>query len=266
MMNKLKKTIIILVITLFTLNITSICRFGYGRQVYANSIDEKYSVMLGSAADKIDSWVQGKEKILDTARTYVTSHNKKQVEAQLAKIIKNNKDISDIYVGYEDGSFIDGSGWIPLKSYDVRKRPWYIQSKAAKKIYLSDAYMDLTIGGSSFTAAYPLKDNKGKFKGVISEDIKLTDIVNSLKNNETSNEDGISTFLIDSHGTVLSHSDKKLIGVNMSLKPDYQKILPEIENNESGHIPFSSDGNDNELYYKRIPSTNWIVVFSVTGK
>ena len=55
---------------------------------------------------------------------------------------KQDKDLTDMYVGYADGTFLDGGDWVPPADYNPTKRVWYQQAVAKNAVIFTDPYVD----------------------------------------------------------------------------------------------------------------------------
>lgn len=94
-----------------------------------------------------------------------------------------------VYMGTEDGGYIQWPETKTLKDYDPRKRPWYEAAfKNNGKIIRTDPYTSSENGAVIVSNARTFKDKTGKTYGVMAIDVtsdKLADIMKGIKIGET---------------------------------------------------------------------------------
>ncbi|WP_313562844.1 hypothetical protein [Ruminiclostridium cellobioparum] len=146
---KLKFKLVLLFIVVALISLIPVALLGYSfiSNQAGKNIDSKLSVTAVGVVDKLNGWISENAKVVETIGLVINNAETKEnitVEHLLAlKAKTNSKNISDIYVGFEDGSFIDGSGWTPDKDYDPRTRAWYTGVKASPDgLHFSEPYLD----------------------------------------------------------------------------------------------------------------------------
>ncbi len=263
---KLKTKLVALFMAVALISLVPIAILGYSfiSNQSGQNIDDKLSVTAMGVVDKLNGWIMERAKVVETIGQVINgAETKEEITARHLSSLKaetNAKSISDIYIGFEDGSFIDGSGWIPDKDYDPRERSWYKGVKENQGLYYSEPYLDKVTNKYTISIGFPLKDKAGKLYGVISEDILLdtiTEMVNKM------NLDGLGHgFLIDTSGTILAHQDKQLVNTKFRDSVQY-KDLADNFTGEEGHIDYSYKGEKKIIKYNKIPSTNWVFALEV---
>ncbi|MDF2986966.1 MAG: methyl-accepting chemotaxis protein [Eubacterium sp.] len=263
---KLKTKLVALFIVVALISLVPIAILGYSfisNQAEQN-IDDKLSVTASGVVDKLNGWIIEKAKVVETIGLVINgAETKEELTAEHLLALKaetNAKSISDIYIGFEDGSFIDGSGWVPDKDYDPRERSWYKGVKENPVLYYSEPYLDKVTEKYAISIAFPLKDKSGNLYGVISEDILLdtiTDMVNNL------NLEGMGHgLLVDTSGIILAHPEKQLVNTNFKDNVEYKDLAGKLTG-EEGHVDYTYNGVNKIIEYKKIPSTNWIFALEV---
>ncbi|WP_223264048.1 PDC sensor domain-containing protein [Paenibacillus sp. IHB B 3084] len=147
-------------------------------------IQELMNSKATETVNQLDGWTSSNAKIIETLAAGLESGNIPP-DAKIASLkaaFQNYKDqsIANIYAGFEDGTYWDGSGWSDA-GYDPRTRPWYKDAKTKGELYYSSPYIDAGSQDFTISIAKPLKDSNGSITGVISEDIMLNDMTKSLK-------------------------------------------------------------------------------------
>jgi methyl-accepting chemotaxis protein len=208
------------------------------------------------AADYLDTWVSHNlntmEGLAQTLRKY-NSQDRDIIFPFLENSMSSIKS-PDVYIGFEDGIFIDGSGWMPPADYDPRKRGWYIKAKELKKPSVSDVYEDAITKNLITTAMAPVTHN-GQFKGVVGADVPLDALVK--KANDTKIEGGYLAFM-DQKGLFLAHPSKELLGKELSVViPELAWLTKKLLASKSGLIEYTFKGEDKILVFSTIGSTGW---------
>ena len=265
---KLKGRLVVIFILVAVISLTPMAFIGYS---YINNqskqnINDKLSVTVDGMAEKLNGWIAENSKVVETIGLVINEAETKEGitfgHLQALKAESNSKNISDIYVGFEDGRFIDGSGWVPDKDYDPRTRAWYTGVKNEKKLYYSEPYLDKVTNKYAVSIAYPLSDKSGTFYGVISEDIlldTLTDAVAELDLDGTGHG-----LLIDKNGVILAHPDKKLVNTNIKDNEELRGVIPEVsETASAGSKEYAYNGVNKLVKYEKLPSTGWILAIQV---
>ncbi len=181
-----------------------------------------------------------------------------------------NADIHDETGRYIPYAAKDGSGNVgfeKLVDYEVEGAgDWYLIPKRSNKETIVEPYIYNVAGTDVLMTSLmvPIKNNSGKFIGVITADIAIDEI--DMKMSEIKIYDTGYINVLSEEGYVLSTSDKKLIGKNAS---DFlEKGDSYLENLKSGKpffIHYTSGGTEDEYIIDGVPfevgntGTDWIV-------
>lgn len=193
---------IIIIITFF--NISSL----------NEEINEKQYNQLISDLSKVSSsfitWISNKEESLLTARDIVNNFDYDDVqqystENPYLNINNHKKDLSQVYIGLNDGRFITGGLWEPPSDYDPRQRVWYEEAIETDTINVSPVYIDRETGDQLITISQSLYMND-EFVGVMAADVFLNNISEYL--NSVLTNDNFYIYLTDKEGTIIVHTDK----------------------------------------------------------
>ncbi len=237
----------------------------YIEQESTQSVNSNLSATVQDTVDKLNGWIDGRTKVVETTafiiNNAVSEADVNITHLQALKEESNSKDISDIYVGFESGKFIDGAGWTPDSGYDARTRPWYDSVKKNQKLNYSDPYLDKVTNKYAVSIGLPLLDKKGKFTGVIAEDILLSTITDTVSH---INLNGIGYgFILDRNGITLAHPDSKSVNKNIKENSELKDLSEEILSKDTNQVNYKFNGADKILVYKKIPSTGWVFCVSV---
>ena len=179
------------------------------------------SDVLWVVAQAVDHMMQDGTDIED-----LTAYLREETAAMQSQLDDN---FTDLY-GLIKGTYVDGSGWEPGEDFDPFERNWYIEAvNAGGSIILSEPYLDAYTGKTIISFSQLLSDGES----VISLDIIL-DQVQHITEKITIAGMGYS-FITDSKGFVLSHTDPDERGKNYSEYPEWKELQENIDN-------YGSDG------------------------
>jgi diguanylate cyclase (GGDEF)-like protein len=173
---------------------------------------------LKKTTENFNKWLFSKKVILNTSKDLVDNFKYSEIitdktNNKFLNINDQDEDISEIYIGLENGSFVTGSDWIPPEDYDPRLRVWYKSALSKNKTIISDIYTDRETGEKLVTISSPLFI-ENKLVGVIAADVFLNNINDYLENQLLS--ESSYAYIIDIEGNILIHTKHKdLVGKNI---------------------------------------------------
>lgn len=191
------------------------------------------------------------------------------VQTYLAKLMKLDDSIPDIYYGMENGQIINGSGYIPPKDYDPRKRPWYKEAMSAAGTSIGEPYQDMLTKKMVVAVTKKITGSDGKMKGVLAADILLTKITDRI--NETKIGESGYAFIMTGKGVIIAHPNQEMIGKNgfedFNEAGDSIKTLTQtVTSKTEGHHVYELEGEDRIAAFSNIPNTDWKVVVTIPTK
>ncbi|WP_419663845.1 methyl-accepting chemotaxis protein [Desulfosarcina variabilis str. Montpellier] len=162
-----------------------------------------------------------------------------------------------VYMGTEDGGYIQWPETKNSKNYDPRKRPWYQRAMSNKnQVIRTDPYVDSVNGSVIVSNARTFTDVSGKISGVMAIDVssgKLTEIMNGIKIGKTG-------YAMMMHKSGLILADPKNADNNLKYVKDVQ-----IENLgialEKPTVNFETTIGTQTYQVDsfKIPNTDWII-------
>ncbi len=176
-----------------------------------NNINETSSAL----GFQVANWLNGKLHLIDlVAQDIDSSFSPERIQDAFDQPILKSEFLL-MFGGLDtDGKAItNDKTWNPT-NWDARKRPWYNVAKAANgKAALTDPYADAS-SGEILISVVANFSNKGAFKGAFGGDLSLKTVSDAVN---TINFGGAGyTFLLNENGTVISHPDNELNGLNVS--------------------------------------------------
>lgn len=266
-MKSIRKKLVLLFASICTICV--LAALGISSYVSYNSLEktqrQRYQNEAAKNVSDINSWLTKNAQIVDTVQTSLESipdFSVTQISGYLTQATKKYSDALDIYFGYSDKTFIDGSGWTPTADYDCTARGWYTSAVEKDGIFIGAPSLDLSTNTMVVTISAPVKQNN-KLVGVVSMDVGLKTVVDSI-NKLNENKDGVYSFLVDNDDKIIMHPNKAYLPTEKSatnIKEILSGVYADSKASSSDQQPFIKDydGKQKLLIVSTVPSTNWKV-------
>ncbi|MCR5098988.1 MAG: methyl-accepting chemotaxis protein [Lachnospiraceae bacterium] len=176
---------------------------------------------------------------------------------------KNEMTSNGLYGGFEDGTWVDASGWVPDADYDHTEKDWYKQAAGSEEFVFGDPYVDSESGTLVVSASREATLTDGR-KGVLSVDMFLAGIVDETAALKPL---GTGTTLLFYNDYILSFYDPELNGSTVSEHLDnglLKAVQPYLGDPDKTGVYELKDGST--AYYaavSTVPGTPWTMVSSV---
>lgn len=202
----------------------------------------------------IDYYLNGYENIVKSLATQETivNGNRNEVEEVFATFNAADSDIKYLYVGYENGNFIEGSG-IEYADYDPREMKWYQTGK--EKLNYSDEYFE--DGEALITITYPVFDNQGTCIGVVGLDLAMNTFSKAVDTIKIGQKG--YPMIVDANGVILAHYDKDQLGSTI-VQPSLREAL--VNGDKELDYTFEENNMQFEKYatFDRLEHVDWTVI------
>lgn len=191
--------------------------------------------------------------------------NYSNVVKSLVNIKATDANASSVYLGIEKASFLlTNDEWACPDTWDITKRPWYIETVKAGKLTYSAPYVDGITGKMVITVAAPIFDNNHKIVGAVGMDYlidTLPDIMKKYKVGDTG-----YTFLLDKEGNYMYDPNaEKILKENLpKVSGDAGAIGKKMVAGESGSTKLKLDNKDVYVSYSPVKSNGWSVASVMT--
>ncbi|ELR65509.1 Methyl-accepting chemotaxis protein [Photobacterium marinum] len=211
------------------------------------SIDEIVSGMSNTITAEINSRT--------SLASYATSLVEEDLSVNSIKTVISQAPLKEAFlltgVGFEkDGRHTSNDPtWQPGASWDPRARPWYKDTKQAKKLIITAPYADSVTKEILVSIATPLFKN-GEFTGAIFFDMSLGGLATLV--NQVSLFDAGYLFIVAEDGTVIAHPDKELNGKPMA---DFLGNLPISDKVATSEL----DGDTVKISFTKIKGQDWYI-------
>jgi len=175
-------------------------------------------------------------------------------------LMKKNPSFMSIYYGTVDNEMINGSGFIPPPSFDLRLRPWYVKAVRENKLIFTEAFLNATRDQWVITIACPVYGQNGKMVGVVGGDVIIRNILELVFDREA--EETTYSFLVDGKSNILAHP---YIDYDLSLPlKNVEELDLKIEQTlaHNGYELYTAflDGKKGYLTYQGVEGTDWRIV------
>lgn len=240
----------------------SITGYNYSKKMMEDNINREMHTEVNAHTFKLEGWLAAKTEMLTTSRNIAAQHVAGgTVPASYLKAFENDNSVTDIYIGFGDGRFLDGTGFIPPADFDPRKRSWYAGAIAKGALIYTDPYVDVSTKQYVVSAAIPLKDQSGTVIGVMGEDILLTKLTEAVRDVNLHGQ-GFG-FLVDANGVILAHPDEKSIAKKLADLPGFKEVAADMLTKEVGSTKYQNGGAESLLIYRKLPATGWTLAITV---
>ena len=241
--------------------------FGYitAANNLTESVDSEVVVTVEKGAAEMDGWFAERVSLAVAESNLMTGFNNdytKMKDQSHMALASHDKDILDIGIGLEDGTFT--SYKLGLTSLDPRTRGWYQNMKSSSESYMfTDPYVDQNTKQQVISIVTPVKANN-QFVGALCTDLALDILEEQVKKIKYHGQ-GDATF-IDREGNIVATASQNLEGVkNLKDVMDTQEHYNQIMSNDLGIFTCkSADGSTEVVFgYASMPVAKWIVVLTI---
>ncbi|NLB83791.1 MAG: HD domain-containing protein [Synergistaceae bacterium] len=161
-------------------------------------------------------------------------------------------DVQNVFMGFEDGQFIDATGWTVPPGYDLKKRNWYSEAVSKGKAILTAPYKDLITGDPIISVVAPVFTAGGELMGVAGFDVNITAITESFSKQ---NFFGVELpFLVDREGHFIAGAlpgwtlPESILNPSADVSPELAAAGSALLSGEKGPIPLPFQGDGATLY------------------
>ena len=257
-----------------------------------NTIQDKILAEVELEAHDINTWIAKEKQNLDIIAERVILAKDYENDT-LYKVLEQSGEMNYgylYYMAFEDGTFIDPSGWVPDEGYTPLTREWYLKAKENNgEIYVCDPYVDADTKDLVLTLSKEITLNDGR-KAVLGVDMQIADmneLVNSIGQSTADaeasttqsnmnyenilNKDNQSyIFLVDRQGNIINHPNP-----DFSAKPDKVTNAADILGGQLNNLRKSKnlslhqrivkdyDGKERAFFFDILNESGWSIGIAV---
>ncbi|MGV8906039.1 MAG: HD domain-containing phosphohydrolase [Acetobacterium sp.] len=260
MKQMIKRFYIVGVIVAITVALGTFIEFTYFEQQIQEQTQASIQLERDVVAGDIRARLGNMGQVIKDAESYTSIEtDESKILAYLKVLETSNPSFISVYFGTPDNKMINNAGFVPLASYDLKTRPWYIKAVASDKLIYTEPFMSVMKNEFIVTVAKPVYNENHELLGVVAGNISLQSIIGLVMDKNNSKEQ--YSFLIDSKGNILAHpyyaynETSKLVNIN-----DINENLgASMLQDKAGSIPIMLDGRTGYLAYQPIEGTDWTV-------
>lgn len=186
-------------------------------------------------------------------------------ENSLNRILESDDAISLAWtVDFDTGDSVRSSGitrGLTIDEYDVTTRDWYIEAMAAKKLIITEPYIDTlsqTLVTSIITPAY---DADGSMLGLVAIDMTLAQIDTTMSQYKLGNN---GFFIICTNkGTIMFHPNADLVSQSITEVDVPEVVSTAITSGVEGDYNYFNGINGYHSHLTQIGNTGWIIFSSL---
>ena len=216
-------------------------------------------------AEKANTWFSTASSALEPMAIFMGQHD----TGDAAAIRSFNEQMtveyefaSDIYSAEIDGTFYDGTGWIPDEGWSCATRDWFKLPIEKNATVYGDPYVDVISGELVAYISTPYYKN-GKIAGVCSMDIYLTELTN-IMNEIAANNDGAYLIMVDADNNILLHENEEFLPDSAGMKALSEVLDGSYDTAaRSGSIMTDYDGEKVYVMKENIGNTGWSIMLVV---
>ena len=209
--------------------------------------------------------------------TSLTDSEKKSLSVQaniselLKLVVERSRGVRSAMVVFDDSGFsfiADSFSALRIAAdgmpnmYDMRLRPWYVDTKALQKEFVSNPYLDIFSGVSCITYAKPFYKKDGSFAGVAETTIDMPNLEKIVRR-AVFDTDCVAC-LIDEKGELIYSTAESGNFFNTdsitNKNETFVRIIHEVQNEKSGLKLLTVDGVEYFTSYAPIRTVGWTLV------
>jgi methyl-accepting chemotaxis protein len=233
------------------------------KKLIYNSLDQQVAADSGQINKQLNSTFYYLNGIANSTEAINFQSNDEILDYFSSTVKKYDMVPTGIYMGVNDGSYLDASGWQPDAGYNVLTTKWYQQGMGYNDSYFyyyDVPYFDSATGNLCATVIRHVKLKDGR-EGVIAADLMMETAQKYL--NSVKVLDSGKAMMTTGNGMILSYSNKKICGKTLaSQKKD--KLLTAVNSLIKGkdNTVKVINGADGQYYAvsQTVNGTDWKVI------
>jgi len=255
--------IMLLIPMIIMLGILGVYGYYNARNSLNDQIGQTLNWMVNANSTKIDEQLENKEAVINNVSQMLGNNfiTKEQLLGFLQLTKKSNPGVLNVFVGFEDASYLEANGAIPKAGYDPRTRGWYKKAVATDGPAYSEIYIDEGTKQPTVSIAQKIVNN-GQLIGVVGIDLSLADyqaMVSSVKIAHTG-----YAFVLDEKGNFIAHPSLTFSDNVMKIKDGaFAEAGKAFLSGKLASIKYTDDGVEKCYVSAPIGKSGWVFVVGV---
>lgn len=222
------------------------------------------------SAEKITAWTQqifGELKIYkDTIETGGFESDAEILAYMEGSVEKNEAYPVGLYMGDDNGVYLDGSGWVPGDDWILVERDWYVDGKDNEEFAFGDPYYDSMTGDTCVSAS--VRVDYPSAVRVLATDVYLDFVVGLIT--EIASREDVGAFLVTKGtNTIIAHPDTEMLAQTLDTEGYdslYANVGEAINEGKDGVISIKGDASKYYVALNQIENTDWYLVTYITER
>lgn len=253
-----------LIISLIGICVIPLIILGYSSYIQSTSmLNKKLEVIsqqsLSEADNEIDRYFNGFGNIVTSMAGNYNLVNgddlnqKSKILLRLKELKEDNKEISNVYAGFINGTSVAYVNNKISEGEDIQKNEWYKQAITHKgEIIISVPYKDSKTGKVIVSIARAVEKN-GKAIGACAIEVSLDNLIEKINTMKIGTTGYV--FISDFNGSfMITHTEKDLIGTDEAAKLPFWN---DIKASNAGEVKYTSNNVRKTGWYETNGTTNW---------
>lgn len=184
----------------------AVATFLIARGMLAREVTAKAETEVALATTRIEGWLHEKAEVVRgiAAREQLAPMSDDVRRAHFRAVASSYGGVGSVYMGFADGRFLTGSGFVPSADYDPRARPWYQLAVTSGRLAFSAPYRDADTGELVVSIVAPIVRD-GAVAAVVAMDLTVDDLLAGVQRLEVA--DGGWAYVVDDTGRIVAHPD-----------------------------------------------------------
>lgn len=261
----------VLLLTTTVILVAIIILVGFmSNKIISNENNTKFIYLSEKNANEINGWLTTQAQIVNEIADSIKSQkeiDKDQLLPYLTEKTKASQYTTDIYIGFSDKTYLDGSGWHAPSDYDCTAEPWYVSAKDKGDLVFGTPYQDMRTQQMVSSISKPIII-KSKVVAVVGMDVNLVTLNNVIQRSITTKSS--YAFLLDDKDDILMHYNLSLMpedGKYTNIKDILNTPGDEILHNVSKYNKLTrlKDYDNRNRYFalSTISSTGWKIGIAI---
>jgi len=236
------------------LSVNTFINYSISRSANTESVSSTLFSLATSHTAAVNQWITTKTTQINALTPHVTDAD--PTPLLLQTVTAGN--FLNAYISYPDKSTIASDQASVPAGYDPTSSAWYKQAAQAKKLIITNPYIDAITDELVVTVAAPRFDN-GHLVGIAAGDVNIVEVIDNVRAiHPTKDSFGM---LMDANGTIIGHPDAALTLKSIStIAP--QLDLPKLLHSGSP-VLVDISGRPTFMIAMPVKNTSWFIVVAI---
>lgn len=243
--------------------------FTLTRNEILNLSKDKMALEAANCSEDINKW---SEQTINELNIYKSVIEKTSTsDERTLEIMKTSYEFNEaypygLYLGDENGTYLDASGWIPEDDFVVTERNWYIEGREHESFAFGEPYVDAMTGDVCVSATAIV--NYKPALSVLSADVYWEDAAKLISEVTEGNIESAFCIAGDSR-IVMADSNNKIVGKSLNEYKD-SKLLNNINDliseNKTGQFKITGETGQYFIDIIKLETSDWYFVTTINWK